>query len=158
MKKPLRDRMILRLYKKKFNTHCVYCGAIRECWDHVLPYNVAANPLCDPSYYCIDVWELVACCKNCNSIAGGLAFRCFSEKRSYILKRRAELKAEREASRLYFATHCINCNAEIKLNEEFCSPECRKDHDERDYERAVHNAEELARLRQAYGYGVDEPF
>lgn len=88
--RPGRDWNVLKRYKKRYSNSCKYCGMPRECWDHVLPYSVAASPECDYGYYSADVWEVVACCTLCNSIAGSKAFRSFSEKRAFILARRKE--------------------------------------------------------------------
>lgn len=55
---------------------CVYCGSPRECTDHVLPRKHRRNPNANDSMRFV-----VACCKLCNSRAGGRLYNTFEAKR-----------------------------------------------------------------------------
>ena len=84
---------ILRYY----NYTCQYCGAPANEVDHIVPKsNLGSNK----------EENLVACCKDCNVLAGARVFSTFSEKQDYILakkKQRARLLNDR----------CLECGETI---------------------------------------------
>jgi hypothetical protein len=78
---------------------CFYCGRPATCIDHVIPYSASANN---------DPCNLVAACRECNSIVYDKTFDCLQDKRSWILK---HLKDHQRVTEL-----------------ENCAPKTSKDH------------------------------
>jgi HNH endonuclease len=80
---------------------CAYClGSATEV-EHVVPWNWTHNN---------DEDNLVASCKDCNSIAGGRIFSSFDEKRAYILVIRTGRKWTRKLAIKYQVFRCADCH------------------------------------------------
>jgi 5-methylcytosine-specific restriction endonuclease McrA len=77
---------------------CFYCGKPATCIDHVIPFSVSANN--DPQ-------NLVAACRECNSIVHTKTFDCIQDKRSWILE---HLKDQQRVTELEnFAPKHLSC-------------------------------------------------
>jgi 5-methylcytosine-specific restriction endonuclease McrA len=77
---------------------CVYCGGLADVIDHVIPYAHSQNN---------EDTNLVASCKDCNSMVSDKVFSSFDEKKAYILERRNNRKwRKRLASKVPICVEC----------------------------------------------------
>lgn len=60
---------------------CQYCFDLADSVDHIIPRSISRDDT---------MGNKVACCTECNRIAGNLAFNSFAEKKAFILKVKAK--------------------------------------------------------------------
>ncbi len=68
------------------NSRCQYCGDHAEAVDHIIPWSHSRSNA---------VFNLVAACTLCNSVASNKVFDTFLEKKNHILTRRLQMLSRR---------------------------------------------------------------
>lgn len=100
---------------------CAYCLGDATEVEHVVPWSWTHND---------DEDNLVASCRDCNSIAGGRIFGSFDEKRAYILTMRSGRKWTRKLAIKYQVFRCSTCHIIFEPLKDgatnFLCPKCTK--------------------------------
>lgn len=65
---------------------CQYCGSEAEAVDHIIPWSHCHNN---------SIFNLVASCNICNSVASNKVFETFIEKKNHVITRRLQMLARR---------------------------------------------------------------
>jgi 5-methylcytosine-specific restriction endonuclease McrA len=98
---------------------CAYCLGNATEVEHVVPWAWS---------HCDDEDNLVASCRECNTIAGDKMFTSFDEKRAYILIKRSGKKWTRKLAIKFQVFRCSNCLKVFKPLEygatNFLCPHC----------------------------------
>ena len=74
-------KRLRRLALERYGHQCVYCGGKAWQADHITPRSAGGKDVLD---------NLVACCSQCNEIAGGRVFKDIDEKYLYVSKARGK--------------------------------------------------------------------
>jgi len=83
-----RSPVVLKSYLRIQGEACVYCGEGQECYDHVLAYVWALDPMAKRTHP--SAWTVVPSCAECNYLASSQFFGSFKDKYYWIKARLIE--------------------------------------------------------------------